>query len=120
MDILYRKIEEKSLIAKGNAISHVADLLAAANKIQGDNVQKFLATGDQSVLGELKLTTVKDYRDLLTMLTMLTSTQAMKVAPPNKLEVKGKVEHIHKSEGSSSSLSANDTLKELEDAELIE
>jgi hypothetical protein len=54
------------------AISFAADLLATAHKQFGDRFKRYLQTGEESVLGELKIETLKQYKDSIEMFLKLT------------------------------------------------
>ncbi len=121
---LYEKVEEKVLVTKGQALSHITDMMAAAHKLQGEKIKKFLFNGDETALGDLKLATVKDYRELVNLFVALTNPNVGGKTPqmPGKLKVEGKVDHVHRSEDKqiSASSKAQDMLKELEDAEVVD
>lgn len=64
------------------SIGLTADMLAAANKSFGDKFKRYLQTGDESVLGTLKIDSLKQYRDAVDLLLKLTGQD-------KKIEVKG-------------------------------
>jgi len=49
-----------------------SDLLAAAHKLHGERIRKFLQSGDESELGDLKITSLKAYKDTVELFMKLT------------------------------------------------
>ena len=88
---LYGNIEKKVLHVKHEAISHLADLLAAAHKIWGDKVAKFLQDGDVSEIAAFNPASLKNYKDILQMLQLLTAN----TKDTKEVKVGGTVEHHH-------------------------
>lgn len=64
------------------SVMFTADMLAAANKMNGDKLKKFIQTGDSRELGDLNITSLKQYRDAVELLLKLTGQD-------RKVEVKG-------------------------------
>ncbi len=87
---LYGNIEKKVLHVKHEAVSHLADLLSAAHKIWGDKVAQFLQEGDMNLLVGFDPSTVKNYKEILGMLQLLTAQKESK-----DVKVGGTVEHVH-------------------------
>lgn len=54
------------------SITFSADLLAAAHKLHGERIRKFIQTGDEAELGDLKITNLKAYKDAVELLLKLT------------------------------------------------
>ncbi len=118
---LYAKIEERVLVTKSQALAHVTDLLAAAHKFQGEKIKKYLYEDDPNALGDLRIATVKDYREIVNLLVALTSPQQggkIPNTPSGLVSVSGKVEHTHTVQKDSKP-EALDVLKGIEDAELV-
>lgn len=65
------------------SISFAADLLSAANKKYGDRIKKYQQTGDESELGDLSISSLKQYRETVEMLMKLTGQDKQ----PSKTEV---------------------------------
>lgn len=116
---LFNNIETKVIRVKNESISLLSDLLAAAHKIWGDKVAKFLQDGDIQALGGFDPSSLKNYKEILAMLQALT-TSAKETNKDIKLE--GKVNHIHTVESPKiGSSTAKDLLKFLEsDGEVID
>ncbi len=87
---LYGNIEKKVLHVKNEATSHLADLLSAAHKIWGDKVAQFLQEGDMTLLTGFDPSTIRNYKEILGMLQLLTSSKDAKA-----VTVGGTVEHVH-------------------------
>lgn len=120
LDLLYGNIQEKVLRVKNEAVSHLSDLLSAAHKIWGDKVKMFLQDGDITQLGSLDPSSIKTYKELLTMLTLLTESQGGK---SKEVKVDGTVQHVHTVSEPKKKLKsevAHDLLKMIEDAEVID
>lgn len=123
IESLYSRIEDKVVRVKNNAVSYLADLLAAAHKLNGEKVQKFLMEGNPEVLDGLKLSTIKDYREIVNMFILLTggsynlakNTNNPKF-PGNDINVKGEVKHIHVKEEAKS----KDLLSMIDEAETVD
>lgn len=54
------------------SITFSADLLAAAHKLHGERIRKFIQSGDEAELGDLKITNLKAYKDAVELLLKLT------------------------------------------------
>ena len=114
LDSLYNGIEEKVMHVKTEAVSHLANMLAAAHKIWGDRVAEFLQDGDQEKLAGFDPSSVKNYKEILTMLQLLSSKDTKEV------KVTGNVEHVHTQGLEAKRMTgknASDLLRTIEDAE---
>jgi hypothetical protein len=114
---LYGNIEQKVMQVKNQAVSYVADLLAAAHRLHGDKIKQFIQTGNLEDLGDLKITSIKDYREIINLLAVLTQSaeEAKKASAPVKaVHIEGEVKHVHQVD----SKSADDVLNFLERTEI--
>lgn len=71
---------------QAEAIVFAADLLAAAHKLHGQKIRRFLQTGDESELGDFKVSTIDQYRkgaELLLKLTGQDGKGPKKSEPPD-------------------------------------
>lgn len=89
IESMYSNIENKILRVKNEAVSNLADLLAAAHKIWGDKVKMFLQEGDPALLQGIGLdpSNMKNYKEILAMLSTLTEAKTKQVS--------GTVQHQH-------------------------
>ncbi len=69
----------------------LADILAATNKIYSQRLTKFLQTGDEKHLGDLKINSVRGLKEVVDLLLNLTGQGAVK-------KVSGHIEHHHTTE----------------------
>lgn len=115
---LFNNIEKKVIRVKNESISMLADLLAAAHKIWGDRVAKFLQDGDISVLEGLDPSSFKNYKEILSMLQVLTNNNSKNA---KDIKIDGTVSHIHSIEKTKiGSGDAANLLKLFDDAEIID
>lgn len=91
LSALYKKVEDRAVKAKAEAVFMLTDALAVARKQFGDKFQKYLETGDATHLGTLDLTNLKNYKMLIEMLQLLTD----KKDSPKEVSVGGTVQHQH-------------------------
>ncbi len=89
---LFKKVEERAVKSKAEAVFMLTDALAVARKLFGDRFKKYLETGDATHLGTLDLTNLKNYKMLIEMLQMLTDT---KDSSHKEVSVGGTVQHQH-------------------------
>jgi hypothetical protein len=107
---LYAKVEEKVLFVKNEAVSHLADLMAAAHKIWGARIGRFLQDGDMTLIEGFDPSTLKNYKEILGMMQELTTAQ--KLPKTNEVKVNGTVNHVYDAKASKmNSSSASDLLK---------
>jgi hypothetical protein len=88
---LHSQVERKVYKVKQDALSHLSDLLAAAHKIWGDKVAQFLQEGNQELLQGFDPSSLKNYKEILTMLKLLTEGTGDK----KEVMVGGTVKHLH-------------------------
>lgn len=81
---LFENVRERVAQVQAESIMLTADMLAAANKQFGDKLKRFIQTGDESVLGDLKIDSLKQYRDAVALLMQLTGQD-------KKVQVSGEV-----------------------------
>jgi hypothetical protein len=68
-------------------VNFIGDLLSSAHRRYGDRIKKFLQTGDEAELGDLSITSIKQYKEVVEILMKMSGAD-------NKKEIthKGKVE----------------------------
>lgn len=117
---LFNNIETKVIKVKNESISLLSDLLAAAHKIWGDKVAKFLQDGDMDALAGFDPSSLKNYKEILAMLQALTTSP--KDGGNKDIRLEGKVNHVHTVESPKiGSSTAKELLKFLEgDGEVID
>jgi hypothetical protein len=71
-DSLLSSVVPRVQQTQAEAIVFAADLLAAAHKLHGAKIRRFLQTGDESELGDFKVSTIDQYRKGVEMLLKLT------------------------------------------------
>ncbi len=88
---LYGNIEKKVFHVKNDAVSHLTNLLSVAHKMMGAKLAKYIQYGNADALDGFDPSSVKNYKEILGMLQLLTT------APKDSKEVKvgGTVEHVH-------------------------
>jgi len=84
------RLKVQQTLAEGT--DFLSDFLAAFHKLYGEKFKLYLQTGDESVLGDLKPTSIQQYR--LVLDTMLKSTG---IGNTTTVNVKGEVSHQHSS-----------------------
>lgn len=72
------------------SVEYLADMLAATHKLNGDKLKKFLQTGEESVLGEMRITLrdLKEYAKVVETLMKVTGQDRQQ-----KVSVEGTVKH---------------------------
>lgn len=92
---LERVLAEANVAAKqaaGEGALLARDLIVAMKKLHGDNIARFLATGDINHLGgALAMSTIKNLKELAEVLSKFTGQDQVK-----KVKVSGVVEHQHR------------------------
>jgi hypothetical protein len=74
LDAVRARVEQTQVAA----VHFNADLLAAAHKQFGDRLKKYMQTGDENVLGDVKIETLKQYRDAIEMWLKVTGQDSKK------------------------------------------
>lgn len=113
--LAFKTVEERIVKTRIDAIHHLTMLLAAAHKSVGDRVQKYLATGDESYLGTLDPSNLKNYTTILQTLNTLTDAQKSK-----DINIGGVVEHKHSIALKPDVKSAAKLLEMLEKGEIVD
>lgn len=85
---LLEGVRERVQQVQLESVMFSADLLAAANKLYGDRLKRFLQTGDERELGDLSITSLKQYREAVELLMKLTGQER-----ESKVTVKGEQRH---------------------------
>lgn len=88
---IFKKVEERVVKTKADAVFLLADALAVSRKLFMDKFQKFQETGDPSHLGAFDPTNLKNYKMLLEMFQLLTETKQ----EVKEVNVGGTVTHEH-------------------------
>jgi hypothetical protein len=83
---LLETVRERVQQVQLESVSFTADLLASANKMFGDRLKRYIQTGDPNELGDLKIDSLKQYKDAVDLLLKLTGQDR-----ENKMTVKGEV-----------------------------
>jgi hypothetical protein len=111
---LYKKVEERAVKAKADAVFLLTDALAIAKKQLGDRFRKYMETGDESHLGTLDLANLKNYKMILEMLQLLTEQNKNQ----KEVSVGGVVTHQHNV--SVDSVKASDLLRLFDEGKIID
>ncbi len=72
LDSLFSAVRERVQQVQMESVMLTADMLAAANKMFGDKLKKYIQTDDPRELGELRIDSLKQYRDAVELLMKLT------------------------------------------------
>lgn len=90
----------------------ICDMLAAANKLHGQKLRKFLQTGDERELGALGIDSLRDFKQAVEIMQKLSGQERQQ-----QVNVSGTVQHtatpVTEDDEAASSSSANDILKKL-------
>lgn len=78
-ETLLTGVQEKITQIEFESIGFLTDLLAAAHKQQGDKLKKYLQSGDPSQLGDLQITSIKNYKEVLELLMKATGQEKTQV-----------------------------------------
>ena len=92
------------------SVAFLADSLAAAHKLHGAALQKFLQTGNPADLGAFGVTSIRQYKEVAELILKMTGQDKT-----STLNVKGEVKHTAVS-GEGAGVSKGRTLKELAEA----
>jgi hypothetical protein len=65
---LFSDVHVRLAQVETESLMFLTDMLSAAHKQQGVRIQKYLQTGDDSELGELKIGSIKQYKEVLELL----------------------------------------------------
>lgn len=112
---IFKKVEEKSVKAKADAVFYLTDALAVAHKQMGHKMQKFLETGDESALGAADFSSLKNYKMILEMLQLLTADKK----DTREVNVGGVVQHQHNLTIDNSKTAAN-LLKMFDEGKIVD
>lgn len=75
---LFDSIALKVRQTQVESVSFTADLISAAHKQYGERLKSYLQSGDENDLGDLKIQSMKMYREAVDMLMKLTGQEAEK------------------------------------------
>jgi hypothetical protein len=87
-------VRERVQTIQMESVHFMANLLAAAHKLHGDKLKRYLQTGDESVLGDISIKSLDGYRKAAELLLKLTGQDQKQTQV-----VKGEVKHTHSVEG---------------------
>lgn len=113
---LFKKVEEKAVKAKADAVFYLTDALAVAHKQMGGKMQKYLETGDPSHLGATDFSSLKNYKLILEMLQILTASDKK---DSKEINVGGTVQHQHNLSIDNSKTAAN-LLKLFDEGKIVD
>lgn len=65
---LFLKIRERAEQAHAQSVHHLIDRLSATHKLTGDRLQKFLQTGDESLIAGMQLSSMTNYSKVIQLL----------------------------------------------------
>jgi hypothetical protein len=90
---IHLQVERKVYKVKHDAMSTLSDLLGVAHKVWAEKIAKYLETGDSEALGGFDPSNLKNYKEIVTMLSALSENKN----EPSKKEVMvgGTVKHVH-------------------------
>jgi hypothetical protein len=71
-DSLFADVHVKLAQVETESIHFLADMLSAVHKQQGQKIQKYIQTGDEGELGDMKITSIKNYKEVLELLIKAT------------------------------------------------
>ncbi len=87
-ELAINRARARAVLAAANGIDFAADLMAAIKKLHGDNIARYLQSGDVTLLGPaLTTTTIKQMREIVDLLMKLTG-QDQKKQVSGTLEIK--------------------------------
>jgi hypothetical protein len=102
-NMLFDTVRDRVIQIEMESTVFLTDLLAAAHKQHGDKVKKYLQTGDKSELGELQITSIKNYKETLELLLKSTGQDSEKTVR-HKIETSGpatvNINNLHASSSS--------------------
>jgi len=79
-DGLLKNVKDRAQQAQLETVVLLSDMLAAASKIHGKRLKKFIQTGDEKDLGGLRIESIRTLKDVLEMLLKATGqTETRKV-----------------------------------------
>jgi len=84
---LFESVRERVQQVQMESVVFTTDLLAGANKMFGDKLKRYLQTGDERELGDLRIDSLKQYRDAVDLLLKLTGQD-------RKVEVSGQTKTV--------------------------
>lgn len=103
-ELRQRHVEELLLGVKSRvqqitleSVNFVADLLAAANKVHGDKISRYLQTGNEKELGDLQISSLQGYKQAVELLQKLTGQDKQQ-------KVGGEITIMHKADESMASV----------------
>jgi hypothetical protein len=65
-------VRERVQQSQVEAIAFACDLLSAAHKQYGDRIKRYIQTGNEEELGDLKVKSLKDYKEVVSLVMSLT------------------------------------------------
>lgn len=89
---LLSRVRDRVVQVQSESVEFMSNMLAAAHKLHGDKLKKFLQTGNEKDLGDVKIENLEQYRKAADVLLKLTGQS-------NTQKVAGEVTHRHVLEG---------------------
>lgn len=71
-DSLFADVHVKLAQVETESVHFLADMLSAVHKQQGKKIQKYIQTGDEGELGDMKISSIKNYKEVLELLIKAT------------------------------------------------
>jgi hypothetical protein len=86
---LFDGIKTKVAQTQHESVSFITDVIAAAHKLHGNRIKAYLQSGDEADLGDLRIESLKQYRDAVQMMMVLTGQDpdGNKKTPQNAIQV---------------------------------
>jgi hypothetical protein len=72
---LFKGVRERLQQIELESVGFLTDMLAAAHRQQGDKLKKYIQTGDESELGDMKISSIKNYKEVLELLIKATGQE---------------------------------------------
>lgn len=72
---LFDGVREKLQQTELESIEFLSDMLAAAHKQHGDRIKRYLQTGNEAELGDMLISSVRAYKEVLELITKITGQE---------------------------------------------
>lgn len=77
---LFLKVRERASQAHAESIHHLIDRLSATHKLTGDKLQRFIQTGDESLIAGMNLSSMTNYGKIVQLLMSMLGQDSKKGA----------------------------------------
>lgn len=125
LNALHEAVTTAVIKAKSDVVTHLADMLAVAHKKIGTKLQKYLQTGDESLLGGFDPSNLTEYSKIVAMLNAVVPS-TKEGSPKRDVKVEGQINHVHTAAQAPgepkkqiTSTVAADLLKTIEEGEIV-